>query len=349
MENNRNQNLTGGVQRTDISILRIIASLAVVMIHTCNTITNNLETFNPTSYQYKIIVTINSLSNWSVPMFFMITGALLLRKDRKICYRDCVCKYTKRILLSLFIFGVPFAWLEIFAETRTVSLNCVLDGVVRVISGDSWGHLWYLYELIGVYLCLPVIKAFTDKAARTDIRTTLTVMFLFNLLIQTSNGIIPVIGFYLPVRTSAIFYLMLGRYLDEKIPEFIYKYKHLLFFIACISIIALSLIALNYTSVVLGYSSPITAFMVIVIFCCIKGHDFRKKELLWNMDRLCFALYLCHPVFTNLVYKLFRITPLMFDDFIIAGIFVFWAFFVICGFMSARVIHMIPPLRKIVM
>lgn len=336
----------GGVQRTDISMLRIVSTLAVVMIHTCNTITNNLETFNPTSLQYKTLVTFNSLFNWSVPMFFMLTGVLLLRRDKVIDYKDCICKYAKRIMLSLFIFGVPFAWLEIFTETRVISPYYIFDGVARVISGNSWGHLWYLYELIGVYLILPIIKAFTDRADRKDLRTALTILFLFNLLIQTLNGISYEIGFYLPIRTSAIFYLMLGRYLDEEIPYTIYKYKHILLVSAMIALIVISLVAPNNASVVLGYSSPITAFMVIVIFCSVRGCHFRNIEILWKADRLCFAVYLCHPVFTNLVYKFLRVTPLVFGRFIIIGIVVFYIIFVICGFASAKVINSIPILRK---
>lgn len=282
-------------------------------------------------------------------MFFVLTGVLLLRRDMEIGYKECICKYVRRILLALFVFGVPFAWLEIFAETRTISLGGVLDGVIRVISGNSWGHLWYLYELIGIYMVLPIIKVFTDRTTRKDMCTTLIILFLFNLLIQTLNNSSLVIGFYLPIRTSAVFYLILGRCLDEEIPCTIYKYKNLLLVTAIIAVIAISLVAPNCASVVLGYSSPITALMVVAIFCSLKGCVFRNSEILWKADRLCFAVYLCHPVFTNLVCKLFRITPLMFGDFIIIGIIVFWALFVICGFISARVIHVIPLLRKIVM
>lgn len=336
----------GGTQRTDISILRIVSALAVVMIHTCNTITNNLETFYPTFLQYKTLVAFISLSNWSVPMFFVLTGVLLLRRDKEIGYKECICKYAKRILLALFVFGVPFAWLEIFAETRTISLGCVLDGVVRVISGNSWGHLWYLYELVGVYLLLPIIKAFTDRATRKDLRTALAILFLFNLLIQTLNGISPGIGFYLPIRTSAIFYLMLGRYLDEEIHCTLYKYKHLLLIAAIAATVAISLVAPENVAVVLGYSSPVTALLTVAIFCSVRGCSFRNIEILRKADRLCFAVYLCHPVFTNLVYKFLRVTPLVFDNFIIIGIVLFWIIFAICGFISAKVINLIPVLRR---
>lgn len=112
------------------------------MIHTCNTITNNPVAFEPTDFQYRMLVTFNSLANWGVPIFFMITGALLLRKEKNLSYRDCICKYAKRAFLALIVFGVAFAWIEIFTELRTITVQGFIDGFVRVIGGNSWGHLW---------------------------------------------------------------------------------------------------------------------------------------------------------------------------------------------------------------
>ena len=343
---NKNSNVSYTANRADISILRIVSTFAVVMIHTCNTITNNLDFFNPTSLQYRTLVTFNSLSNWSVPMFFMLTGALLLKRDKEITFKDCIRKYAIRILLSLIIFGVPFAWLEIFVETRKVSLDLFIDGFARVLSGNSWGHLWYLYELIGIYLVLPVIKAFTDRTTKKDTQIFLLILFLFNLFVQTFNSISPAIGFYLPIRTSAVFYLVLGRYLDEEIPRIIYKRKCLLLILAIVAVISISFFVSEHASVVLGYSSPVTALMVVAIFCCAKGCNFGYKNILWKIDRLCYAVYLVHPVFTNLVYKFFKVTPLIFGNVIIAGIIAFWLLFVMCGFICSKVLNMIPLLRN---
>lgn len=67
-------------KRSDISILRIIATLAVIFLHTNNTILNNLQNYSLSS-TYKFLISTNvSIMNWAVPMFLIITGALLLNK-----------------------------------------------------------------------------------------------------------------------------------------------------------------------------------------------------------------------------------------------------------------------------
>ncbi len=110
--------------RGDISLLRIMATLCVVMIHTCNTITNNLDAYpNIMQIQLKTLLAINCLANWGVPMFFMITGCLLLKKESEITYYKCIRKYVKRAIFALIVFGIPFSCLEILAETKAIILT----------------------------------------------------------------------------------------------------------------------------------------------------------------------------------------------------------------------------------
>ncbi len=61
--------------------------------------------------------------NWAVPIFLMITGILLLDKEKKITYHDCIKKYSKRILLALIVFGIPFSMLEIIMTTKRISFT----------------------------------------------------------------------------------------------------------------------------------------------------------------------------------------------------------------------------------
>ena len=110
--------------RSDISIMRIVATLAVVFWHTCNTMTNNLDQFPLTDGQYKFYMSGLYLVRWAVPIFLMITGALLL--GRTIPYRKIFTKYLKRMLLALLLFGTAFAWLEILASERRVTPSRVL-------------------------------------------------------------------------------------------------------------------------------------------------------------------------------------------------------------------------------
>lgn len=68
-------------KRVDISILRIMATLAVFFLHTNNTILNNTQNYQLSS-ENKFLMSVNiSIMNWAVPMFLIITGALLLNKE----------------------------------------------------------------------------------------------------------------------------------------------------------------------------------------------------------------------------------------------------------------------------
>ena len=53
---------------------------------------------------------------WAVPVFFIITGVLLLNPSKSITATDCIWKYEKRIVLALLIFGIPFAILKLVME-----------------------------------------------------------------------------------------------------------------------------------------------------------------------------------------------------------------------------------------
>ena len=97
-----------------ISFLRILSTLAVVFLHTNNTILNNNSYFHFSNGQKLVLSTNTVLMNWAVPVFLMITGELLLDRAKEITIKKCFNKYIRRIVLALFIFGVPFSLLEIF-------------------------------------------------------------------------------------------------------------------------------------------------------------------------------------------------------------------------------------------
>ena len=56
-------------KQADISLLRIAATLAVVFLHTNNTLSNNSEQFFLTRNQMVFFTTNNILMNWAVPVF----------------------------------------------------------------------------------------------------------------------------------------------------------------------------------------------------------------------------------------------------------------------------------------
>lgn len=333
----------------DISIMRIVATCAVIFLHTCNTISNNMDNYKLTENAKFIFTTGNYIMNWAVPVFLMITGALLLRKEKTITYRSCITKYTKRIILALFIFGIPFSMMESILDAKSVDIIIIPKAIFNVFTGNSWSHLWYLYTLVGIYLILPLLKAFVDKANKKDIEIILVVMFVFNFILPLINSLFDVnLAFKLPVNSFTVFYILLGYYL---------YYETKVFKKACIGILIGSCILIvvinkyfSYRSILLGYSSPLIVVTASMIFCLLQGCKIKKyTDFLWRLDRLCFGAYLVHPVFINFLYKFLNITPINAGEFYPFAIVIFWIFFILCSFLSSLIMSKIKILKKYVL
>lgn len=97
-----------------ISYLRITATVCVIWLHTCSTLTDNRELFALSEAQ-NVFFGDYRLMYWAVPVFLMITGALLLGKEAS--YSKCF-QYCCRVILALFVFGIPFAAMKLVAETK---------------------------------------------------------------------------------------------------------------------------------------------------------------------------------------------------------------------------------------
>ena len=165
-----------------LDVVRFVAMFAVVMCHCCDPFT-----FTPsvTSPELKLCGTVyGSLLRPCVPLFVMITGALLLpvKGDAGPFYRKRISRVVWpfalwSVLYSMFpwltgVLGMPksvvsvcfpYATEPILEQSFTTSaLNtarCLLN------FGEIDAHMWYIYLLIGLYLYLPVFSAWVEKAS----------------------------------------------------------------------------------------------------------------------------------------------------------------------------------------
>lgn len=202
---------------SSISLLRIVATIAVIWLHTCSTLTDNRDIFCLTDMQYSFFGATHQIMNWAVPVFLMITGALML--GRQTDYKSCFGKYIRRVLLALFIFGIPYAALKLVMETKSLSLKIVLQSVAAVISGDSFSYLWYLYVLIGIYLVLPVLQKSVQNMENRQIKCLLMILFVMDFIVPTISSIIGMRIAFLAPFTWPLFYLFAGYYLYTAIPK----------------------------------------------------------------------------------------------------------------------------------
>ncbi len=94
---------------------------------------------------YICAVLFNGICRVSVPIFFMISGALMLEKGTDYQKNN---KRTFNLLVKTVVWTVIFIVWDFFYLGETYKLKEIFSNPVRV-------HFWFLYVMIGIYLTIP--------------------------------------------------------------------------------------------------------------------------------------------------------------------------------------------------
>ena len=66
------------------------------------------------------------------------------RPEKEIGMEQILKRYLSRILLALFLFGVPYAVMELIAQEGSFCWMMVIRGFFLTLSGNTWESMWYL-------------------------------------------------------------------------------------------------------------------------------------------------------------------------------------------------------------
>ena len=155
-----------------IECLRSLATFAVVFIHICMTLPANYSKVELGLFNYSFFECGYMLACWAVPIFIMITGALLLDPQRTITLSK-IKKYVKRMAVILIIFGGVYALMELVFNEKKFVLSMISKAIFNVVEEKSWGHLWYIYTLIGLYIVtIPLSAVLKNVEKKTSRNTT---------------------------------------------------------------------------------------------------------------------------------------------------------------------------------
>ncbi len=144
-----------------LNILRVLASFAVVVTHVSAIV---LYTATPlTSLAWWVANLGESVSRWCIPVFIMISGAILLDPGREY---PPICFYRKRI--KRIFFPLVF-WTLFYFGIRSTSGELTMTDIVRdVLRGEPYYHLWYLYMIPGLYLFTPFLRTYVRYSSNKE-------------------------------------------------------------------------------------------------------------------------------------------------------------------------------------
>src|SRR5471030_556197 len=165
-----------------INNLRFIALYAVIMLHTSAVL---LAQYGKVPFGDWLAADIyNALTRFAVPVFVMITGALLLHREYEL--GDFLKKRLGSVIPPFLFWSlvyVAYSWYNgdiIFNGDTWTSVKQVL----HLLKYGSSYHLWYVYMLIGLYFFIPVIGKFVRNATKRETEYFLVMWLVVMLIAQ---------------------------------------------------------------------------------------------------------------------------------------------------------------------
>jgi surface polysaccharide O-acyltransferase-like enzyme len=202
-----------------VDLIRTVAIVLVILLHAAIEPNLNVDFMSPQGVQlWWISHAYESFSLTCVPLFIMLTGALLLQPSKlNEPIRVFLKKRWNRIGIPILFWSVIyFAW-RFFVRGETFSLNSILQGLLA----GPYFHFWFLYLLVGLYLLTPIIRVIVAHADVGIIKYFMLIWFL-------GTAIIPLIGLYSSISpqtvwfkqtvfvlTGMIGYFVLGAYVTK--------------------------------------------------------------------------------------------------------------------------------------
>lgn len=281
--------------------LRVVTAFFVVLLHASASyvvLYNELSTL-----EWMAGNVYNSLSRWTVPVFFMLSGAFLLDPKR---VETLAYFYKKRVLKIV----VPLlAWSMIYYVYKGLTLEMPMslkDFVSRFIANDIYYHLWFLYVLLGIYLLVPLLRHFMKDVPPSYLLYFAVIWFIAVPFMKTANEFYgSTIYFDIPIA-GYLGYFILGYYLRVVVVK-----KSVLwgFFVVGTLSLAVTIYgtftftkandSVFYDFFYSNYS-PTTALIAIAMFLLVKQlKNTMGAKLVQLIGGTTFGIYLVHALLLN--------------------------------------------------
>ena len=352
----------------DIEIMRIVAIFLVIFVHTYEKGILLFSLYEPGDIRYFMYLPMSVCCSSGVPIFFMISGALILNKTNG-TINDIKKIWTKKIphmLLVLFVWSIIH-----YIPVLHINANYRFDflGFLKAFytSDNIYAHLWFLYAYIAYLMTLPILKKIANALTNVEYLYLFTLVLVFSMIVPTidyliSYGKIAMNSNIKPSWIGNVIFIcpLIGYFLKCRIENFWTKKKILILWVVNIFTIMISCymsyLQAKNTEVhneihsLFSYVNAVTIFVSIQYFVkkvkCIE----HLRVPLTKIGSSIFFIYL-----VNIKLLSFNQRFLMggfykyFSEFFPMTYAFLWCIMVmVVGFILFQIVSRIPIVRKLV-
>ena len=343
-----------------LDILRLLAIFLVIFNHTGDRgYTLFIDTIDlPISLLYMAASIVCKIA---VPLFFMISGALLLKKEESL--KQLFVKRILRIAIVLLLVSVPYYyWLH-----RANGIG-ILDFLKWIYSESASTSLWYLYSYLALLLMLPFLRSMVKNMRKADFRYLLAGYLIFvgilpcaEYLIFHETGVLHESFSPVMFMTQNVFFALMGHYFEHVYDGETHGRRNIFlgiaFSAAAVLITCLMTVYLMQTDDMVdveraeSFFNSLICLPSITVYCLMKrvGQRIENPSVCkWisQIGSAVFGVYLIEKILRSALGIVYQLAMPFVGSFLASWI---WSFAVCCSGLAVIVtLKHIPFIKKIV-
>jgi len=317
-------------------VMRVIAMFMVITIHVSNIYSRSYGVISDWSYLFSLIY--NTITRVSVPIFFMISGALLL--DKKFNKKKYI-ERIKRFLIVIIVWDLVYLIWDYFVLGMTYS------PLYKLFIEPFRAHLWFLYSIILLYVFQPLLRKILSINKKFNI-----VLFILWLVFCTLSMFNSTIASFFSLFSN-MGYFVVGKYLYDYVKKNDLSKFNIIMIVMMILSFAGSIYLNSFASekynmfynMFLAYRTPYIILASLLFFILIYNlfHDKKVNKYIVILSEVSFGVYLIHGMFLDISHILFNYYGVS----SLIGIPLFTVFIGICSVLTVYILRKNKILKKV--
>lgn len=279
-------------------LIRTIAIIFVVFVHALGLVNKAVVQNMPFG---KLIQSIYDIVNGGVPLFIMISGALLLGKVEPV--GDFFRKRMNKILLPFLLWSFVCCTIHYVQDGGRSVIECLTSFVAKLMTGDIHTIYWYVYMIIGLYLITPFLRVVVQSN-----RNLILYLTALLLLVTISKELFPklvILSRMTNANSGALFYFVFGfvavEYLQPR--EHFARVSRIAFLLLFISNIVIRIV-FDYKSELIHIALFISLYCALISLKLKNQCDTVLCRVVSEISKMSYGIYLSHFMLISVVVKM---------------------------------------------
>eukprot|EP01116_Phalansterium_solitarium_P008648 TRINITY_DN22596_c0_g1_i1.p2 TRINITY_DN22596_c0_g1~~TRINITY_DN22596_c0_g1_i1.p2 ORF type:complete len:401 (-),score=144.86 TRINITY_DN22596_c0_g1_i1:356-1558(-) len=193
---------------TWLDYMRVTACLLVVLGH-CSASTREMPVGKVDFMSWEASVVYSTIHRISVPLFFMMSGFLMLFKTENL--GDFYRKRIPRIVIPMIAWDIIYIFVQYKTQGRyKLTVSTAIQKFFFDFGND---HLWFLYATLGLYLATPMLRPMMRHTEPKVLVGAIVIWFLSDPLGSTVNrffGVHPPLLSMMQFPRASVGFFMFG-------------------------------------------------------------------------------------------------------------------------------------------